>query len=78
VLVPKDQPDAIALAVEDLLDHPDFAADMGASGRRVVAEKFGIAAAARQTAAVYEAAMSGQTPSTSGLETGAEPPPSQD
>ena len=78
VLVPKDQPDAIALAVEDLLDHPDFAADMGASGRRVVAEKFSIDVAARQTAAVYEAAMSGQTPSTSGLETEAELPANQD
>ncbi len=58
VLVPKDQPDAIAFAVEDLLDHPDVAVEMGASGRRVVAEKFSIEAAARHTAAVYEDAMS--------------------
>ena len=58
VLVPKDQPDAIALAVEDLLDRPDFAAEMGASGQRVVAEKFSIEAAVRQTAAVYEDALS--------------------
>ena len=61
VLVPKDKPDAIALAVEDLLDHPDFAMGLAASGRQVVAEQFGIEAAARNTAAVYEAALSGGT-----------------
>ena len=71
ILVPKDDPDELALAVEDLLDHPDFAAGLAARGRQVVAEKSNIEAAAQRTAAIYEAALSsGGTPASPDAEAG--------
>lgn len=74
ILVPKDNPDELALAVEDLLEHPDFAAGLAARGRQVVAEKSNIEAAAQRTAAIYEAALSGEAPAGPAANTNAAGP----
>ncbi len=75
LLVPKDKPDALALAVEELLDQPGFAAELAARGREVAAEKFTIEAAARNTAEVYDAALAASDAAPPGEEHAADAPP---
>jgi len=62
ILVPKNNPDALARAVEGVLDDPEKAAALGRAGREVVSERFNIETTARRVAAVYEAVLAGAEP----------------
>jgi starch synthase len=54
LLVPPDDPLALAAAMNSVLADPKRAAAMGAAGRRRAVAEFGWAAVARQTARLYE------------------------
>jgi glycosyltransferase involved in cell wall biosynthesis len=58
LLVPPDDPAALAAAILDLLDHPDRAAEMGAAGRARALSEFSVARMTERTAVVYEEAVS--------------------
>src|SRR5262249_42245410 len=53
-LVEPGDPHAIAVAVRELLEHPEEAAALGASGRRLVEERYSWPAIAERFAAIYE------------------------
>jgi len=53
LLVPPDDPAALATALNELLDDPDRAAGMGRLGREHAITDFGWPAIAAQTAALY-------------------------
>jgi starch synthase len=53
LLVPPDDPAALATALNELLDDPGRAADMGRLGRERAITDFGWPAIAAQTAALY-------------------------
>jgi glycosyltransferase involved in cell wall biosynthesis len=53
VLVPKDDPEALAAAIGDLLERPEARAELGARGRRGIAEAYSWPRIARATAEVY-------------------------
>jgi starch synthase len=55
LLVPPDDPPALAAAMNTVLADPKRAAAMGAAGRKRAVAEFGWAAVARQTARLYEA-----------------------
>jgi glycosyltransferase involved in cell wall biosynthesis len=59
LLVPARDPDALARGVIELLRDPDRRARMAEDGRRRHAELFSVERMVRDTAAVYEAAVSG-------------------
>ncbi len=54
LLVPPRDPGALAEAICQLLDHPEWAAQMGQNGRQRVAEQFTIERMVEQTEALYE------------------------
>ena len=53
VLVPPDDPDAMAKAIRDLLDHPELRADLGRRARPRIDEAFAWPRIAERTAEVY-------------------------
>jgi glycosyltransferase involved in cell wall biosynthesis len=57
-LVPPDDPEALADALVDLLDHPARAAAMGAAGRELALADFSVDRMAERTADVYEEVLS--------------------
>ena len=59
LLVPPQNPSALAAAIMDLLRHPEKARAMGLAGRRRYEEQFNAQRMARQTADVYSAIMRG-------------------
>ena len=56
-VVPPGDPDAIASAILDLLDHPARRKDCGTAARRRVLETYSYNAIVPQQEACYEAAM---------------------
>jgi glycosyltransferase involved in cell wall biosynthesis len=56
--VPPDDPEALADALVDLLDHPARAAAMGAAGRELALADFSVDRMAERTADVYEEVLS--------------------
>ena len=54
LLVPPDDPEALAVALNSLVDDPDRAAAMGRAGRERAVAEFGWPAVAAQTVALYE------------------------
>lgn len=54
LLVPPQNPEALAEAISQLLDHPEQAAQMGQNGRQRAAEQFTIERMVEQTEALYE------------------------
>lgn len=60
LLVPPDDPSALAAATLRLLDDPGLARQMGAAGARRARSAFSVERMAEQTVAVYEAALSGR------------------
>ncbi len=54
LLVSPEEPDALAGAMERLVGDAELRADMGRKGRKTVAERFSLKAAARQHEALYE------------------------
>jgi len=54
ICVEPDDPDAIAAAVQYLLDHPDEARQMGENGRRAVKEEFNWGVEEKKLLALYE------------------------
>jgi glycosyltransferase involved in cell wall biosynthesis len=78
LLVPPRDAEAMAGAVLELLDDPERRAGMEAAARRVVAERFSLAASLRGLEAVYEQALAGRRPglrdrSTGGSRAGSRP-----
>jgi glycosyltransferase involved in cell wall biosynthesis len=59
VLVPAEDPGAMAAAVTDLLDAPERAAALGSAARRRVEERYGARAMVRRLEAVYDAVATG-------------------
>jgi glycosyltransferase involved in cell wall biosynthesis len=57
VLVPPEQPDALATAIVALLDDPARRAEMGRAGRAAALERFGVETSADVHAQAYEAAL---------------------
>src|SRR5207245_1599828 len=55
LLVPPKDPQALALAIADILSQPMRAADMGRLGRRIVEERFSARAMVRQMEHLYGA-----------------------
>jgi D-inositol-3-phosphate glycosyltransferase len=55
--VPAHDPEALAAAVGELLDHPERRAEYGAAGRQRAEERFGFAGIAAATQAVYDAVV---------------------
>lgn len=62
LLVPPDDPDRLADAIELLLDDPARAASMGRRGREVLEERFGLDRMVDATLAVYRRALEGAEP----------------
>jgi glycosyltransferase involved in cell wall biosynthesis len=62
VLVPPDDPGALAAAISRLLDAPEERARLGAAGRQRVIERFTWQVTARGTAECYEAMLAGAPP----------------
>ena len=60
VLVPPDDPGALAAAIGDLLDDPSRRARLGAAGRQRVLNRFTWQVTAAGTAACYEAVLAGR------------------
>jgi glycosyltransferase involved in cell wall biosynthesis len=60
VLVPPNDPGALALAIGKLLDDPDLRARLGAAGRERVVHRFTWQVTAAGTAACYEAMLRGE------------------
>jgi len=60
VLVPPDDPSALALAIGSLLDDPERRARIGAAGRERVKERFTWQVTAKGTAACYDAILTGK------------------
>jgi glycosyltransferase involved in cell wall biosynthesis len=58
LLVPADDPEAMAAAVARLLDDASLASRLGAAARQIVEEKFGARSMVRQLEAVYAAVVS--------------------
>lgn len=56
-LVPPKNPDALAKAILQMLQHPRIAADMGQAGRKRVEEDFGLAKMLREYQSLYEEAL---------------------
>jgi len=63
VLVPPDDPRALANAVAALLDDPDRAARIGRGGRALVQEHFTLDAVTRRHLELYERASPASAPS---------------
>jgi glycosyltransferase involved in cell wall biosynthesis len=59
VLVPAEDPGAMAAAVTELLDAPERAEALGAAARRRVEERYGARAMVRRLEAVYDAVATG-------------------
>jgi glycosyltransferase involved in cell wall biosynthesis len=59
VLVTPDDPEALVVAIRDLLDDPEARARLGAAGRQRVMERFTWQVTARGTAACYDAILTG-------------------
>ncbi len=59
LLVPARDPDAMAAAIERLLDNPKFATSLGAAGCELVNEEYSLEAMVRATEAVYEDVLNG-------------------
>lgn len=57
LLTQPNSPDELAINIEWLLNNPSEAARMGASGQRIVHERFSWERIARQTERVYELAV---------------------
>ncbi len=62
VLVPPDDPEALAVAIGELLDDPAARARLGAAGRRRVLRRFTWRATAEGTAECYRAMLEGRSP----------------
>lgn len=62
LLVPPREPLALRAAIERLLANPDLRARLGSAARARAAERFSWSAATAATLAVYESAVSPQTP----------------
>jgi len=60
LLVPPDDPGALAAAIGRLLDNPTLRSDLGAAGRRRVLERFTWGVTAEGTAECYEAVLTGR------------------
>ena len=60
LLVPMDDVDAMAAAIERLLGDAALRTAMGAAGRRRVVERFTIERTARDVEAVYERVLAGK------------------
>ncbi|MGH7261068.1 MAG: glycosyltransferase, partial [Nitrospiraceae bacterium] len=56
LLVPPDDPAALARAIEELLRKPDWAKELGAAARASIGERFGQEAMVRAIESVYEQA----------------------
>jgi glycosyltransferase involved in cell wall biosynthesis len=56
LLVPADDPAALACALDDLLRNPDWAGELGAAARAAIGERFGQEAMVRAIESVYEQA----------------------
>jgi len=57
-LVPPDDPEALAEAIADLLEHPARASSMGAAGRARALAEFSVERMAERTAGVYDEVLS--------------------
>jgi glycosyltransferase involved in cell wall biosynthesis len=69
VLVPPDDPGALAAAIGQLLDDPELRARLGAAGRQRVIHRFTWQVTAAGTAACYEAILKGESlPGAPGIE----------
>ncbi len=60
LLVPPDDPGALALAIGRLLDDPDLRARLGAAGRERVLRRFTWEVTARGTAECYRSVLAGR------------------
>jgi glycosyltransferase involved in cell wall biosynthesis len=60
LLVEPNNPDALVIAIRQLLDDPELAARLGASGRERVIERFTWQVTARGTAACYDTVLNGK------------------
>jgi glycosyltransferase involved in cell wall biosynthesis len=52
IYVPPGDPDALAAAINYLLEHPEVAAEMGANGRRLASENMTVDLFARRIGAI--------------------------
>jgi glycosyltransferase involved in cell wall biosynthesis len=59
VLCAPDDPQALAIAIEELLLDPERARALGATGRQAVFERFSAEAMARATVQVYQGSLKG-------------------
>ena len=60
-IIPPNNPEALAAAIREFYDHPEKLAEMGAHGRKRVAENFTWDHFRRRLAAAYQQAMNGVT-----------------
>ena len=60
--VPPRDPESIARAIEDIIDNPDWAAELGRAGRRRVCALYSWDRVARETERVYAAVLAGSAP----------------
>jgi glycosyltransferase involved in cell wall biosynthesis len=58
-VVPEEDPEALAAALQGLLDRPDHRADLAAAGRRRILAEYTDDAVARRTVAFWEEVRSG-------------------
>ncbi|GAA0998857.1 glycosyltransferase [Subtercola frigoramans] len=58
LLVPEGQPDLLAAALSRLLSDPDFAAELGAAGKRFISDEFDIRICAAKLESIYDRARS--------------------
>jgi len=59
ILVPPGDPEAIATGLAWMLDHPREAEQLGATGKALVNERYGLERMVRETEAVYEEVLGG-------------------
>jgi rhamnosyl/mannosyltransferase len=57
LLVPPNDPEALAAAIGELLRRPDWAKELATAGCESVGERFGTGAMVRAVEAVYEKAL---------------------
>jgi glycosyltransferase involved in cell wall biosynthesis len=67
-IVPPKNPEAMAERIIRLLNDSDAASAMGRAGKRIIEEKFSLAAQLRQTEELYERLLSARTRETTGAQ----------